>query len=107
MPELFTGTMAERAKCEQLERVVIGNNDEKFIQVRVQLPPREKEELIDFLRKNIDVFAWKFYEALGVDPDFICHYLNVNPSIPPIRQPSQHSSNEHSDAIKEEVLKLK
>ena len=45
------------AKCEKLERVVIGNNEEKFFQVGVQLPPRERQELIDFLRKNIDVFA--------------------------------------------------
>ena len=54
MPELSTGTMVERAKCEQLERVVIGNN-EKFIQVKVQLPLREKEVLIDFLKKKISM----------------------------------------------------
>ena len=46
-----------------MEKVVIGNDEEKFFQVGVQLPPREKEELIDFLRKNIDVFAWSTYEA--------------------------------------------
>ena len=39
----------EGVKCEQVERVVIGDNEEKFFQVGVQLPPREKEELIDFL----------------------------------------------------------
>ena len=27
----------EGVKCEQLERVVIGDNEEKFFQVRVQL----------------------------------------------------------------------
>ena len=39
----------EGVKCEQVDRVVIGDNEEKFFQVGVQLPPREKEELIDFL----------------------------------------------------------
>ena len=39
--------------------------------------------MIDFLRKNIDVFTWNAYEALGVDPDLICHNLNINPSVPP------------------------
>ena len=39
----------EGVKCEQVDRVVIGDNEEKFFQVRVQLPPWEKEELIDFL----------------------------------------------------------
>ena len=54
---LCTEAMAGGAKCEQLERIVIGHGDEKFFQVGVQLPPRENEELIDFLRKNINVFA--------------------------------------------------
>ena len=45
------------------------------------MPPQKKEKLIAFLRENIDVFAWNAYEALGVDPDFICHHLNVNPAI--------------------------
>ena len=71
------------------------------------MSPREKEELIGFLRKNIDVFSWSAYEALGVDPDFICHHLNVNPSVVLKKQPSRRSSKKHSDPVKEEVLKLK
>ena len=46
----------------------------------VQLPPREKEELVVFLRKNVDVFTWSAYEGLRVDQNFICHHLHVNPS---------------------------
>ena len=87
--------------------MVINTNLEKFFQVGVQLPPQEKQELIEFLRKNIDVFAWNAYEALGVDPDFICHHLNVNPSITPRKQPPRCSSKDHSEAVKDEVTKLK
>ena len=54
---LSAGVMAEEAKCEQLEKFIIGDYEEKFFLVRVQLPPRERQKLIDFLRKNIDVFA--------------------------------------------------
>ena len=93
--------------CEQLERIVIGDDEEKFFQVGVQLPPREKEELIDFLKRNINVFAWSTYGALGVDSNFICHHLNVNPFVIPRRQPPRCSSKEHSNAVKDEVLKLK
>ena len=85
---LSTKAMAEGVKCEQLEKVVIDNDEEKFFQVGAQLPHREKEELIGFLRKNIDVFAWRAYEAPGMDPDFICHHLNVNSSVVPKKQPS-------------------
>ena len=71
------------------------------------MPPRERQELIDFLRKNIDVFAWSTYEAPGMDLSFICHCLNVNPSAIFKKQPPRRSSREYSDAIKGKVLKLK
>ena len=78
--------MVEGAKCEELEKIII-DNDEKFFQVGVQLSPQEKEELVVFLRKNVDVFAWNTYEAFEVYPNFICYHLNVNPSITPKKQP--------------------
>ena len=87
--------------------MVIDNDPEKFFQVGVQLPPQEKQELIEFLRKNVDVFAWNAYEAPGVDPDFICHHLNVNPSITPRKQPPRRSSKDHYEAVKNKVTKFK
>ncbi|XP_075633625.1 uncharacterized protein LOC142606108 [Castanea sativa] len=62
---LKIGDMVEGVKCEELENVIIGDDGEKFFQVEAQLPPREKEELVAFLRENIDVFAWSAYEAPG------------------------------------------
>ena len=55
----------------------------------------------------MDVFAWDAYEALRVDPSFICHHLNVNPSVTPKKQPPQRLSNEHANAVRDEVMKLK
>ena len=75
--------LSEEAKCEDLVKVLIGDDPEKFFQVGSQLPQLEKEELVEFLKRNIDVFAWDAYEAPGVDPDFICHHLNVNPVMTP------------------------
>ena len=72
-----------------------------------KLSLQEREQLVEFLRKNVDVFAWSAYEALGVDPSFICHHLNVNPSITLKRQPLQRLSKEHVEAIRNEVTKLK
>ena len=70
-------------KCKDLERMVVGDDPKRFFQVGAQLPSLEKEQLVEFLRKNVDVFAWIAYEAPKVDPNFICHHLNVNPSIAP------------------------
>ena len=94
-------------KCEDLVKIIIGDNPEKLFQIGSQLPHHEREDLIEFLRRNIDVFAWNSYEALGVDPEFICHHLKVNSLIPPRKQPPRRPSKEHAEAVREEVTKLK
>ena len=53
------------------------------------------------------MFAWSAYKALRVDPNFICHNLNVNPSVTPKKQPPQRLSKDHFDVVKDEVMKLK
>ena len=53
------------------------------------------------------MFTWSAYEALRVDPNFICHHLNVNPFIIPKKQPPQRSSKKHSDAVRDKMIKLK
>ena len=40
---------AEDEKCEDLVKVVIGDDLEKFFQIGFQLPHQEREELIEFL----------------------------------------------------------
>ena len=71
------------------------------------MPLLEKKQLVNLLRRNVNVFAWNTYEAPGVDPNFICHPLNVNSFITPRRQPPWCPSKEHVEAIKNEVTKLK
>ena len=102
-----TDVVVEEVRCEELEKVIIGDDKGNFFQVGVQLPHQEKEKLMGFLRRNINVFAWSAYEVFRVDPNFICHHLKVNPSVIPKKQPPRCSSKEHSDVVKEEVVKLK
>ena len=97
----------EEAKCEDLEKFAVSGDPEKFFQVGAQLPSQEKEELVEFLKRNVDVFAWNAYEAPGVDPNFICHHLNVNPFVVPRKQPPRRLSKDHSDAVKDKVMKFK
>ena len=53
------------------------------------------------------MFAWDTYETPGVDPNFICHHLNVNSSITPKKQSPRRPSKEHADTVRDEVMKLK
>ena len=94
-------------KCEDLVKAIVGDDPKKFFQIGFRLPHQEKEELIEFLRRNIDVFDWNAYEALGVDPEFICHHLKVNPLITLRKQPPRCLSKEYAEAVREDVTKLK
>ena len=94
-------------KCEYLDKVIIGDDPERFFQVGAQLLLQEKEELVELLRRNVDVFAWDACEAPGLDPKFICHHLNVNPSVTPKKQSPWRPSNKHVEAVKSEIIKLK
>jgi len=98
---------AKEAKCEDLEKLVVGDDPEKFFQIGAQLLPQKKEVLVEFLKRNVEVFAWNAYEAPGVDPSFICHHLNVNPSVTLRNQPPRNSSKDHFDSVKDEVMKFK
>ena len=57
--------------------------------------------------QNVDVFAWNPYEVPDVDPEFIVHKLNVDPSFPLKKQKPRRASKEHVDAVNLEVQRLK
>ena len=44
-------------KCEDLEKVVIEGDLERSFQIGAQMPLLEKEQLVDLLRRNVDMFA--------------------------------------------------
>ncbi|XP_052170472.1 uncharacterized protein LOC127786825 [Diospyros lotus] len=70
---------------EELEAVHLSDADpEKLAYVGTQLPKSVKEEIVECLRKNLDVFAWTLKDMPGIKPDVICHHLNVDPQFKPI-----------------------
>ena len=64
-------------------------------------------ETLLLLIQNVDVFVWSSYEVPGVDPEFIVHRLNVDPSFPPKKQKPRRSAKEHIEVVRLEVQKLK
>ena len=77
--------------CKELEKVTIREDVDRYFQVRIQLLVEDKRQLVDFLKHNLDVFAWNAYEALRVDLEFICHQLNINPDVAKNQQLSSSS----------------
>ena len=72
--------------CESLTKMAIRSSPDKYFQARTHLSPVERDELVAFLEQHIDVFSWDLYEAPGIDLDFICHQLNMNPKAWPKKQ---------------------
>ena len=92
---------------EVLEDVLLQENDpEKFTKIGTSMKEKVKKDLIQFLRKSVDVFAWSHDDMLGIDLNVITHRLNVYPSSKPVRQKKKVFAPERDKAIKEEVQKL-
>ena len=79
------------------------NNPEKYTRVRVNMERKTKQDLVQFLKKSIDVFAWSHENMPGIDPSVITHRLYVYPSSKPMRQKKRVFAPERDSAIKEEV----
>ena len=82
------------------------SNVKRYTRAGADLEEKTKKDLVQFLKKNIDVFAWSHEDMLGIDPSVITHRLNVSPSFKPIRQKKRVFAPERDNAIKDEVQKL-
>ena len=92
--------------CKELETVIFSSDLEKYFKINRELSSTDRSELIDFLTSNIDVFAWDPYKVLGVDPNYIQHWLNVNPHSKPIQQKARRTAPIHAEAVQKEVERL-
>ena len=54
---------------------------DKIVTINAALEPEEEKELLEFLCKNQDVFAWSANDLRRVSRDIIEHRLDINPNI--------------------------
>ncbi|WP_271039623.1 reverse transcriptase domain-containing protein [Agrobacterium sp. ST15.13.040] len=66
----------------------------------------DKENLVSFLLKNKDLFAYSPKDMPGVNPGIIQHSLKVSPEAKPIRQKKRSISAHKSNFVKTEVQRL-
>ena len=86
---------------ETLENISLDeNNPEKCTRVGADLEEKIKEDLVHFLKKNIDVFAWSHEDMPSIDSSVITHRLNVYPSSKSVRQKKRVFAPERDDAIR-------
>ena len=89
---------------EVLEDVSLDeSNPKKFTKIGTSMKEKMKQDLIQFLKKNTNVFAWNHEDMPGIDPSVITHHLNVSPSYKPIYQKKRVFAPRRDNAIEEEV----
>ncbi|GFS36134.1 hypothetical protein Acr_00g0044290 [Actinidia rufa] len=77
-----------------------------FFLTSANLEERERTELNQLLKANIEVFAWTPYEMPRMNPDFIKHELNVIPNAQPVNHRGRRSAAEHVDVVIEDINQL-
>ncbi|XP_074327541.1 uncharacterized protein LOC141665455 [Apium graveolens] len=78
----------------------------KEIRIGKQLKAGAKEALTTFLKANLDGFAWCHSYMVGIDPNVMCHHLNIDPEKKAVRQKRRAISGERAMNLKEEVDRL-
>ena len=97
----------EESKVEALETVaLVEDGTTKTTRIRTMLSSEMRTRLIEFLKENLDVFAWSHEDMPGISPKIIQHKLNVDPERNPFQQRRRAFAPKRDQAITEEVTKL-
>jgi hypothetical protein len=95
---------AKGEPVESLEEVSVGEG--RVLQIGTRLNNEIREGLVNFLHRNIEVFAWSHEDMPGINPEEIVHVLNVDPDVKPVKQKRRKFAPERVEAITMEVEKL-
>ena len=97
----------EEDKMETLETVeLVEGEATKTIRIGTTLSPEMKTRLIQFLKENLDLFAWTHKDMPSISPKVIQHKMNVDPERKLVQQRWWVFAPEWNQVITNEVNKL-
>ena len=92
---------------EKLETIeLVEGSPAKTTQVGTNLSTKTKEGIINFLKDNLNVFAWSHEDMPGILTDIIQHRLNVDLKKKFIQQRKRVFAPKRNKAVIDEVNKL-
>jgi len=62
--------------------------------------------VVAVISRHLDAFAWFASNMPGIDPDFICHHLTMDPKVRSVRQKRRKFKEERRIVVQEETRKL-
>jgi len=70
------------------------------------LSQEEQDEVAAVISRHLDAFAWSASDMPGIDPDFLCHHVIIDPKVRPVRQRRRKFNEERRLVVQEETKKL-
>ena len=72
---------------EELTEIHVDPNEpSRVVKIGKGLKKELAQQFTEFLFLNQDVFAWTHTDMVGIHPKVMCHRLNINPRVKPVRQ---------------------
>jgi hypothetical protein len=68
---------------DKTKKVYLDDMPDRAVIIGANLSAEEDKDLIRFLNRNKDIFAWSAKDLQGVDKDIIEHALETDEKIPP------------------------
>ena len=68
---------------------LVDEDTTKVTKMGIGLSTVLKSRMMEFLKQNLDVFAWTHKDMSGIDNEVIEHKLNVDPTKKPVQQKRQ------------------
>ncbi|XP_068498336.1 uncharacterized protein [Phaseolus vulgaris] len=99
---LLASERRPRPVGDWLEREIGG----KTFKLGKNLDDGTQEQIAKVIGRHLDTFAWSASDMPGIDPDFLCHHLAMDPQVRPVRQRRRKFNEERRQAIKDETQKL-
>ena len=75
---------------EVLEREIGG----KKFKLGKSLGQEAQDQIVEVKARHLDAFAWTSLDMPGIDPDFLCHCLTMDPKAQPVRQRQRKFNDE-------------
>jgi hypothetical protein len=99
MKEPYEEVKRDKEKIEiaadgETKKIYLDDMPDRAVTIGAHLNPEEEKELIQFLNKNKDVFAWSAKDLQGIDRDIIELDLETYERIAPKKQKLQNMSED-------------
>jgi len=103
--DIVRALIASEKKPQPVEEWLEKKINDKTFKLGRTLDSETQDQIAKVISRHLDAFAWSASDMPGIDPDFLCHRLTMDPQVRPIRQRRRKFNEEKRQAIKDETHK--